>query len=74
MQVAYLSCVFEDTFSGEPMTLKALKKINGKLNNKNKFLTPILRRMVCNALSQPHSDYAGSKWHPDLNEKLKTKI
>ena len=36
--------------SGEPMVLKVVNKINGKLKllyRKNKFLTPALRRMQC---------------------------
>ena len=54
-----------------------LNKINGKLKflyRKNKFLTPTLRRMLCNAIIQPHFDYACSAWYPNLNEKLKKKI
>ena len=76
-QVTYLGCVLDETLSGEPMTLKALNKINAKLKflyRKNKFLTPTLRRMLCNAIIQPHFDYAFSAWYPNLNEKLKHKI
>ena len=54
-----------------------LNKINGKLKflyRKNKFLTPTLRRMLCNAIIQPHFDYACSAWYPNLNEKLRKKI
>ena len=50
----YLGCVLNETLSGEPMALKALNKINGKLKflySKNKFLTPTLRRMLCMLLS-----------------------
>ena len=32
LQVRYLGCDLDETFSGEPMALKALNKINGKLN------------------------------------------
>ena len=77
MQVTYLGCVLDETLCGEPMALKALNKINGKLKflyRKNKFLTPTLRRMLCNAIIQPHFDYACSAWYPNLNEKLKKKI
>ena len=38
-QVSYLGCVLNETFSGEPMALKQLNKINGKLKffyDKNK--------------------------------------
>ena len=72
-EVTYLGCVLDETLSGEPMALKALHKINGKLKfiyHKNKFLTPTLRRMLCNAFIQPHFDYACSAWYPNLNKKL----
>ena len=39
------------------MALKAINKINSRfkfLHNKNKFLTPVLHRLLCNALIQPH--------------------
>ena len=55
--------------SGEPMGLKVINKINGKLKFlywKNSFFTPGLRRMLCNALIQPHFDYACSAWYPGL--------
>ena len=58
-------------------SLKALNKINGKLKFlylKNKFVTPTLHRMLCNAIIQPHFDYTCSAWYPNLNEKLKKKI
>ena len=41
---------------------------------KNKFLTPTLRRILCNAIIQPNFDYNCSTWYPDLNKKLKKKI
>ena len=72
-QVTYLGCVMDETMSGEPMALKVINKINGKLNFlywKNSFLTPGLRRMLCNALIQSHFDYACSAWYPNLNAKL----
>ena len=34
-------------------------------------MTPGLRRMLCNALIQPHFDYACSTWYSNLNAKLK---
>ena len=43
----------DETMSGKHMALKVINKINGKLNflyHKNCFLTPGLRRMLCNAL------------------------
>ena len=65
------------TMSRETMALSVINKINNKLKflyRKNKFLTPTLRRLLCNALIQPHSDYACSAWYPNLNKKLKNRI
>ena len=67
----------DETMSGEPMTLKVINKINGNLKflyRKNIFLPPGLRRMLCNALIQPHFDYACSAWYPNLNAKLKKNL
>ena len=73
-QVTYLGCVMDETMSGEPMALKVINKINGKLKflyRKNSFLTSRLRRILCNALIQPHFDYACPTWYPNPNVKLK---
>ena len=56
--------------SGEPMVLKVINKINGKLKflyRKNSFLTRGLRRMPCNALIQKQFDFACSAWYSNLN-------
>ena len=45
LQVTYLGCMLDETMSGEPMTLKVINKINGKLKflyGKNRFLSPKL--------------------------------
>ena len=63
--------------SCEPMALKVINKINGKLKfiyRENRYLTKELRRMLCNALVQPHSDYECPAWYPNLNEETKKKI
>ena len=76
-EVAYLGCVLDETIRGEPMALKVINKINGKLKflfRKNRFLIPELRRMLRNALIQPHFDYACPAWYPNLTEKTKKKI
>ena len=57
----------DETMSGEPMALKVINIINGKLRFfylKSSFLTPGLRRMLCNPLMQPHFDYACPTWYP----------
>ena len=76
-KVTYLGCILDETMSGESMALKVINKINSRLkflNRKNKFLTPVLRRLLCNALIQPHFDYASSAWYPNLTQKMKNKI
>ena len=76
-QVTYLGCVLDESMSGEPMALKVVNKINEKLKllyRKNKFLTPELRRILCNALIQPHFDYPCTAWYSNLTEKTKKKI
>ena len=59
------------------MALSVINKINNKLKflyRKNRFLTPTLRRLLCNALIQPHFNYACSAWYPNLTKKLKNRI
>ena len=59
------------------MALNIVSKINTRLKfhyRKNKFLSPQLRRLLCNALMQPHFDYACSVWYPNLNKKFKAKL
>ena len=76
-KVTYLDCILDETISGESMDLKVINKINSRLkflHRKNKFLTPALRRLLCNALTQPHFDYALSAWYPNLTQKMKNKI
>ena len=63
--------------SRETMALSVINKINNKLKflyRKNRFLTPTLRRLLCNALIQPHFNYACSAWYPNLTKKLKNRI
>ena len=64
-EVTYLGCVLDETMSGESMALKVINKINGKskfLYRKNRFLSPHLRRMLCNSFIQPHFNYAYPEW------------
>ena len=59
------------------MALKVIEKIHGRLKflwRKNKFLTPPLKRILCNALIQPHFDYAMSAWYRNLQKKLSNNL
>ena len=65
-KVKYLRCFMDETMSGETMALNVIHKINNKLKflyRKNVLLTPKLRRLLCNALIEPHFDYACSVWY-----------
>ena len=76
-KVKYLVCMLDKTMSGETMVLSVMNKINNKLKflyPKIRFLTPTLRRLLCNALIQPHLNYACSAWYTNLTEKLKNRI
>ena len=69
--------VYLRKLSGESIANKVISKVNARLNflhRKNKYLTPNLRRLLCNALIQPHFDYACSAWYPNLSKKLKNRI
>ena len=59
------------------MVTKVLSLINGRLKflyRKQKFFNYSLRRLLCNALIQPHYNYACSAWYPSLNKRLLKKI
>ena len=76
-KVTYLGCILDNNLSGESMATKVLRSINGRLKflyRKQKFLNYPLRRLLCNALIQPHYDYACSAWYPNLKKRLSKKI
>ena len=57
------------------MTSKGLNKVNAKLKflyGLSRYVTPKYRRLLCNALIQPHFDYGCSSWLPLLKKNLKT--
>ena len=59
------------------MATKVLSLINNRLKflyRKQKFLTLPLCCLLCNALIQPHYDYACSAWNPSINKRLSKKI
>ena len=80
-KVTYLGCEsffrLDESLYGEAMALKIVNKINGRfefLFKKNRYLTPYLKRHLCNALIHPHFDHACSAWYPNLNKKFKSKL
>ena len=75
--VKYLGCILDQCLSGESMATQVINKVNGRLMflyRKNRFLTPQLRRLLCNALIQPHFDYASSAWYMNLDKGYKEKL
>ena len=76
-KVTYLGCILDDDISGESMASRVMNKISSRLRflyRKQSFLNPKLRRMLCNALIQPHFDYACSAWYSNLNKNLTKKL
>ena len=73
-----LVCIVDNNLSGEPMATKLLGPVNGRLkflHRKQRFLTYRLRRSLCNALIQPHYDYACYAWYPSsLSKRLLKQI
>ena len=76
-KIKYLGCLLDETMSREAIALNVVNKINKELKflyHKNSFLMPALRHLLCNALIQPHFDYACSACYPNLTKKLKHRI
>ena len=60
-KVKYLGCILDQSLSGESMALNVIDKVNSRLkflHRQNCFLTPPLRKLLCNAMIQPVFDYA----------------
>ena len=69
--VEYFGCLLDNNLCGESMARRALKKINGKhkfLYRQAIFLNPACKRLLCNALIQPHFDYGCTSWCPPLSK------
>ena len=59
------------------MASRVMNKISSRLSflyRKQSFLNSKLRRMLCNALIQPHFDYACSAWYSNLNKNSTKKL
>ena len=71
-----LGCMLDESMSSETMALRVIEKINSRLKflyRKNQFSDVPLRRLPCDALIQPHFDYACTVWYPNLSKKLEDK-
>ena len=59
------------------MALEIINKNNGRIkfiHRINRYFTPYLKRLFCNALIQQRFDYACSVWYPNLKKKYKNKL
>ena len=73
----YLRCYLDSNLNRESMARRVLKKINTKLNlfwTQSNYLNYSSRRLLCNALIQPHFDYRCTLWYPLLSKTLKTTL
>ena len=73
--VTYLGCLLDETWGVNGS--KSYKQINSGLRflyRKNRFLSPLLPRLLCNSLIQPQFVYACSAWYPSLNKRLNSKL
>ena len=69
-KLKHLGCVLDQSLSAGPMALNVIEKLNSGLkflHRQNHFLTPPLRRLLCNALIQPLFDYACIAWFSNLS-------
>ena len=76
-KVTYLGCTLDNILSGELMAAKVLNTINNRLKflyRKQTFLSLSLRHLLCNALIQPHFDYACAAWYHLLNKQQSKRI
>ena len=68
--VEYSGCHLDSNLSGKSMAMNVLKRVNAKVKfcyRHNQYLTPKLKKLLCNALIQPHFDYVCKSWFPLLN-------
>ena len=75
--IEYLGCYLDSNLNDMSMPRKVLKKINTKLNfllRQSNYLNYSSRRLLCNALIQPHFNYGCTSWYPLLSKVLKTKL
>ena len=76
-KVKYLGCILDQNLSGESMALNVIDKVNSGLtflHRQDRFLTPSLCRLLCNALIQPLFDYACTAWFSNLSKRLKLRL
>ena len=68
----FVGFLLDKTMSGEAMVFSALNEINKKLKFLycNSFLTPALRHLLCNALTQPCFVYVCYACYSNMTKKF----
>ena len=59
------------------MARKVFNKVNDKLEflyRQATFLNPTCKKLLCNALIQPHFDYGSTSWYPLLSKVFKERL
>ena len=75
-KVKYLGCIVDKGLSGETMALNVIDKINSHLKFlrwQNRFLTPLLHRLLCDALIQSLFYYPCTAWFPKSYKETNAK-
>ena len=76
-KVKYIGSILDQSVSGESMALKVIDKVNPRLkflHRQSRFLTPSLRRLLCNALTQPLFAYVCTAWFSNVSKRLKLRL
>ena len=76
-KVIYLSCIPNETLSGESLVIHVINKINSRLRflyRENGFPNVPLHRLLCSEIIQPFFDYACNAYCPTSNKRLKTHL
>ena len=75
--VEYLGYYLDSNLKGKSMARTFLKKISTKLNllwRQSNCLNYLSRRLLCNAIIQPHFDNGCTSWYPLLSKAFKNKL
>ena len=76
-KVKYLGLELDNCLTGESVVSSILKKTNNKLRFLYRYrniLNTDLRKLLCQALIQPHFDYACCSWFDGLSKSSQTKL
>ena len=76
-KVKYLGVILDKILKGNSMVENISSKVSNKLRflyRKKRFFNKDTRRVLCNALIQPHYDYACCSWYPLLTKTLKKRL